>query len=246
MKILVPIKRVPDPYSTVRAKDDGSGIEEAGLKFEINPFDEIALEEAVRMKEADPAVEIAAVSIGAPECEEQLRKALAMGADRAIRIEEPGEMDSTVVAAELAALAREWGPDLILMGKQATDDDSGQAAQMTAARLGWPQALFASKIEREPGALVVARETDEGEEVLRVPLPAVVSADLRLNEPRYIPLPGIIRARSKPLEARPRLTDARPKTRLVRLGPAPEREPGVRLGSVDEVIAELKKRGALA
>jgi electron transfer flavoprotein beta subunit len=246
MKILVPIKRVPDPYAVVRPLPDGSGIDANGLKHEINPFDEIALEEAVRMKEADPAIHITAVSMGGPECEEQLRKALAMGADLALRIDCSDAVDSSVVSAELAALAQAESPDLILMGKQATDFDSGQAAQMTAARLGWPQAMYAARIERDGSRLTVVRETDEGEETVALSLPAIVTADLRLNEPRYIPLPGIIRARTKPLEVRARLTTAAPKTRLTRLVDAPARAAGIMVDSVDALVAELQKRGALA
>src|SRR5438067_1619990 len=151
MKILVPIKRVVDPYAKVRPLGDGSGMDTTGLKFEINPFDEIAVEEAVRLKEKDPSIEITAVSIGGPECEEQLRKGLAMGADRAILIETIDLLDSSVVASELAALVNELKPDMVLMGKQATDDDNNQAGQMLAAKLDWPQATFAAKIERGDG-----------------------------------------------------------------------------------------------
>lgn len=245
MKILVPIKRVVDPYAKVRPLSDGSGMDTAGLKFEINPFDEIAVEEAVRMKEKDPGVEIITVSIGTADCEEQLRKSLAMGADRAILIETGDALDSTVVAAELAALARELAPDLILMGKQATDDDNNQAGQMLAAKLDWPQATFAAKVERSNGTLSVVRETDAGDETLEVSLPAVVTADLRLNEPRYIALPAIIKARSKPLDRKARMTNVAAKTRIASMSAPASREPGKKLGSVDELVASLKARGAL-
>jgi electron transfer flavoprotein beta subunit len=245
VKILVPVKRVVDPYAKVKPLPDGSGLDVAGVKFDVNPFDEIAVEEAVRMKERDPGVSVTVVSIGSGDCEEQLRKALAIGADEGILVETTEETDSSVVAAELEAVVRQVGPDLVLMGKQATDDDCNQAGQMLAARLGWPQATFACKIEVASGSVRVTRETDTGEETLEVPLPAVVTTDLRLNEPRYIALPGIIKARSKPLSRQPRATTAAPKTRTVRLDPPPSRPPGRRVGSVDELVAALRERGAL-
>lgn len=245
MKILVPVKRVVDPYAKVRPTADGTGVDTAGLKFEINPFDEIAVEEAVRLKEADPSVEIIVVSICAGECEEQLRKALAMGADRALLIESQEAFDSPSVAAELAALAKELQPDLILMGKQATDDDCNQAGQMLAARLGWPQATFASKIEISGGIARVTRETDFGDETLELPLPCLITTDLRLNEPRYIALPGIIKARSKPLDRRPPLTTPKLRTRMLKAESPPARAAGRKLASVDELVAALKERGVL-
>jgi electron transfer flavoprotein beta subunit len=245
MRILVPIKRVVDPYAKVRPLPDGSAIDTSSVAFAINPFDEIAMEEAVRLKEADPSVEITTVSIGGAECEEQLRKALAMGADKAILLETASELDSLGVAKELEALVRELQPDLILMGKQATDDDNNQAAQMLAARLDWPQATFASKVSVSGGAVTVIRETDSGEETLELPLPAVVTADLRLNQPRYIALPGIIKARSKPLERRATSVNAVPKTRTVKLELPPVRQSGKKVGSVDELITALKDRGVL-
>jgi electron transfer flavoprotein beta subunit len=244
MKIVVPIKRVVDPYASVKPLPDGSGLDLAGVKFDINPFDEIAMEEAVRIKEKDPATHIVAVSIGGPECEEQLRKALAIGADEAVLIQaEPGSLDPGVVAAELAAFAREAGADMLLMGKQATDDDSNQAGQMAAAILDWPQATFACKLVPGQGSVEVTRETDDGEETLRLPTPCVVTTDLRLNEPRYIALPGIIKARSKPLATRARATQAVPRVRVLRYSAPPARAAGKRVGSVDELVAELKARG---
>jgi electron transfer flavoprotein beta subunit len=245
MKILVPIKRVVHPYAPLRLLPDGTGFDLTGIKFDINPFDEIAMEEAVRIKEALADVSITAVSVGPPECEEQLRKALAMGADGAILVEESAEIDSGVAAAELAALAAELTPDLILMGKQSTDSDAGQAGQMTAEKLGWPQASFASKIVIDPGSVVVTCEADDGEEVLKLPLPCLITVDLRLNEPRYIALPGIIKARSKPLEKRARLTDSVSKTRVTGYQPPAERPPGVKVGSVDELVAGLRERGVV-
>jgi electron transfer flavoprotein beta subunit len=245
MRILVPIKRVIDPYAKVRPLPDGSGIDTSGVKFEINPFDEIAMEEAVRLKERDASIEIVSVSIGTAECEEQLRKSLAMGADKAILIETEQALDSPGVARELEALVKELQPDLVLMGKQATDDDNNQAAQMLAARLNWPQATFASKVELTAGEVRVVRETDAGEETIEMSLPALVTADLRLNEPRYIALPGIIKARSKPLERRPAAVNAAPKTRIVKLEQPPTRSAGKRVGSVDELVTALKDRGVL-
>ncbi len=244
MKILVPIKRVVDPYAKVKALADGTGLDTAGLKFEINPFDEIAVEEAVRQKEKNPAIEITVVTIGGAECEEQLRKALAMGADKALLIETADVMDSPSVATELAAVAGELAPDVILMGKQATDDDCNQVGQMLAAKLNWPQATFASKLDLTNSSALVKRETDSGEETLELSLPAVVTTDLRLNEPRYIALPGIIKARSKPLERRAMLTQPKLLTRVTRYEAPPTRAAGRKVGSVDELVSVLRERGA--
>ncbi len=246
MTILVPIKRVVDPYAKVRPLTDGSGIDTTGVKFEVNPFDEIALEEAVRAKEKDASITVVVVSIGPSECEEQLRKALAMGADQAILIESTDAYDSPAVAKELEALVRTLQPSVILMGKQATDDDCNQVGQMLAARLDWPQATFASKVELSALGATVTRETDQGEETLSLPLPCLITADLRLNEPRYIALPGIIKARSKPLEKRPPATTPTLKTRRVKVESTPARGAGVRVGSVDELVDALRAKGALA
>jgi electron transfer flavoprotein beta subunit len=245
MKVLVPVKRVVDPYAKVRPLADGSGLDTTGVKFEINPFDEIAVEEAVRLKEKHPGLEITVVSIGGGECEEQLRKALAMGADKAVLVETTEPYDSPGVAKELEALVRELQPDLVLMGKQATDDDANQAGQMLAARLDWPQATFAAKVEISGTVVTVTRETDTGEEVVEVDLPAVVTADLRLNEPRYIALPGIIKARSKPLERRAPSAAPSPKTRVVRVESPAARPAGRKVGSVEELVSALKDRGVL-
>src|SRR6185503_11328900 len=215
MKILVTVKRVVDPFAKVRPLPDGTGIDTSGVKFEINPFDEIALEEAVRIKEKNPSTEIVAIAIGGPECEDQLRKALAIGADSAILIEASAEWDSPAIAKELEALVRELSPDIVLMGKQGSDDDNGQVGGMLAARLDWPQASFASKIDISPTSAIVTRETDTGEETLELSLPCLVTADLRLNEPRYVALPGIIKARSKPLEKRAPKTTPQTKTKTI-------------------------------
>jgi electron transfer flavoprotein beta subunit len=245
MRILCPIKRVVDPYAKVQALSDGSGIDAAGAKYDINPFDEIALEEAVQIRERLGSAEIIAVSIGQAESEDQLRKALAMGADRAILITIDGSTDSLGIAKLLKGVVEELSPDLVLMGKQATDDDNNQAAQMLAGMLGWPQATFASKIEIAPNSAIVTRETDEGEEILEVKLPAVATADLRLNQPRYIALPAIMKARNKPLEKRVGAATA-PRTKTVRYDAPPPRQAGVKVGSVEELISKLKSLGALA
>lgn len=245
MRVLVPIKRVPDPYAKVRPLADGSGLDTGSVKFEINPFDEIALEEAVRQREKGGVTEIVAVTVGGPESEEQLRKALAMGADRAVRIEAEG-LDSPGVADELAALAGELKPDLILMGKQATDVDDNQVGQMLAAILDWPQATFASKVELSGNVAKVTRETDTGEETLELDLPAVVTVDLRLNEPRYIALPAIIKAKNKPLDRRPAAASAAPRTKLVRMDAPPPRAAGRKVANVDELVQAIQAAGVLS
>ncbi len=245
MKLLVPIKRVVDPFAKVKPLPDGLGLDVAAIKFDINPFDEIAVEEAVRQKEKNAEISITVVSIGAAECEEQLRKALAMGADEAIHIETTDPLDPGIVAKELESLARELGPDIIVMGKQATDEDNNQTGQMLAARLGWPQATYASDIELRADQAIVTRETDTGEETLRLPLPCLITTDLRLNEPRFIPLPGIIKARSKPLHKRERATTDRPRVTTLKYEAPPARSAGKRVANVDELIAELEGKGVL-
>lgn len=243
MKVLVPVKRVIDPYAKVRPLADGSGIDTGGVKFDINPFDEIAVEEAVRLKEQDSSVEVVVVSIGAPECEETLRKALAMGADRAIRVDSSRDHDSLTIAHELKAVATDLNPNLILMGKQSTDGDNNQVGQMLAAILGWPQATFASKIEIFGGSVLVTRETDHGEEVLQLPLPSVITADLRLNEPRYVALMGVIKAKSKPLDVLPERTSEPCRVHYLKFDAPPTRQPGKRVASVEELAQEIRSRG---
>jgi electron transfer flavoprotein beta subunit len=245
MRILVPIKRVADPYAKVTAKPDRTGVEFGGAKFEINPFDEIAMEEAVRLREKTGDVQITVISIGSSQSEEQLRKALAMGADQAILVESDAIWDSLSIAKELASLLRTQPFDLVLMGKQATDDDNNQVGQMLAALLDWPQATFASQIVPITGGLRVTRETDTGEQVVELSLPAVVTADLRLNQPRYIALPGIIKARSKPLEKRAPQTQPDPKTRTIGYEAPPKRQSGKRVSSVNELANEILGRGVL-
>ena len=244
MRILCPIKRVVDPYAKIKALPDGTGIDPAGAKYDINPFDEIALEEAVQIRDRLGSVEIIVVSIGEPAVEDQLRKALAMGADRAILLEASGATDSLGIAKLLKEIVQELQPDLILMGKQATDDDHNQVAQMLAGMLNWPQATFASGVEIKADRAVVTRETDEGEEVIEVMLPAVITADLRLNQPRYIALPAIMKARNKPLEKRT-VSAPEPRTRYIRYENPPARQAGVRVSSVEELVDRLRTAGAL-
>jgi electron transfer flavoprotein beta subunit len=247
MKILVPIKRVPDPYAKIRVAADGSGIETSGLKYEINPFDEIAVEEAVRLDEKH-GCEIIAVSIGGPECAEQLTKALAMGAHRAVHVETTEELDSLGVAKILKAVVQRENPEIVLMGKQAIDDDNNQAGQMLAALLDWPQATFASKVDIDGGNATVTRETDTGQETLSMPLPCVITTDLRLNEPRYVALPGIIKARSKPVD-KLGLSEldvsAECRVRTLEMEPPKPRAAGVKVGSVDELVSALRSAGVV-
>jgi electron transfer flavoprotein beta subunit len=245
MKILVPLKRVPDPDTKIRLKADGSGIETDGVKFAVNPFDSIALEEALRQREKIGAAEIVVVSIGGEECAEQLRTGLAMGADRAILIKTAAPHDPLAVAKVLAAVCRKEQPAFVIMGKQAIDDDSNQTGQMLAALLGIGQITFVSKLELTDGhqRARCSRETDAGIENLTISLPAVLTADLRLNEPRYVSLPGIMKAKKKPLEE---LTPeslgvtAASRTRVLKLERPAGRKAGVRVKSVDELIAKLR------
>lgn len=245
MKILIPLKRVPDPDTKIRVKSDGSGIETDGVKFSINPFDAIALEEALRIKDKLGTLDLVVVSIGGPECAEQLRVGLAMGADRALLVRADPELDPLAVAKVLATVVKREQPDIILMGKQAIDDDSNQTGQMLAALLGFAQATFVSKLELldTPARARCARETDAGIETVIVALPAVITTDLRLNEPRYVSLPGIMKAKKKPLEE---LTLAglgvtvATRTTVLKLESPPRRKAGVRVKSVDELIDKLR------
>jgi electron transfer flavoprotein beta subunit len=247
MKILVPIKRVPDPYAKIKVLPDGSGIDTTGLKFEINPFDEIAVEEAVRLDEKH-GCEIVVVSVGGPECGEQLTKALAMGAHRAIHVETTDDFDSLGIAKALRAVVEREKPDIVLMGKQAIDDDSNQAGQMLAALCELPQATFASKVDIEASTATVTRETDTGQETLQLPLPCLITTDLRLNEPRYVALPGIIKARSKPVD---KLTmsdlgvTAECRVKTTEMVPPKPRASGRKVAGVDELVAALKEAGAI-
>jgi electron transfer flavoprotein beta subunit len=247
MKILVPVKRVPDPFAKIKVNAQQDGIETQGLKYEINPFDEIAVEEAVRIAEAQDC-EIVVVTIGGAECEEQLRKALAIGAHRAILVETSAQFDSLGIAKTLAKVFEREAPDLVLMGKQAVDDDRNQAGQMLAALLKLPQATCASKITIEGSAIQIVRETDTGQETLEMPLPAVVTTDLRLNEPRYVPLPGIIKARSKQVDKiSPGDLGIEPECRVVvrKTNPPAPRPAGRKVANVDELLAALNNEASV-
>jgi len=245
MKILVPVKRVPDPYGRVSLQADGQ-IDFADVKWVLNPFDEIALEEAVSMRERGLQAEIVAVSVGGGECEPILRNALAMGADRALLMEcDTGAADSGVVAFLLHAAVLQEKPDLILMGKQAIDDDSSQVGPRLAARLGVPQATFASRIvlADDLRSARVTREVDAGQETLQIALPAVITTDLRLNEPRYVALPAILKARSKPLQRilAADLPDSPPvRMHVVHLDVSPARKPGRRVADVPALVEALR------
>lgn len=243
MKVLVAIKRVVDPNVKVRVKADGTGIDTANVKMAMNPFCEIAVEQAVRMKEAGTVTEIVVVSIGAPQCQETLRTALAMGADRAILVETGVEVQPLAVAKILKAIVAKEAPGLVLLGKQAVDDDCNQSGQMLAALLGWPQAAFASKITLSGEHADVTREIDGGLEQLTVKLPAVMTADLRLNEPRYVTLPNIMKAKKKPLEVvKPDAlgVDVAPRLKMLKVGEPPKRGAGVKLADVAELVNKLK------
>lgn len=243
MKILVPIKRVVDHNVKVRVKSDGSGVDLVNVKMSMNPFDEIALEEAVRLKESGVATEVVAVSIGSQGCQDTIRTALAVGADRGIHVLAEDGVEPLAVAKTLKAVTEKEEPQLLLLGKQAIDDDSNQTGQMLAALLKWPQGTFASKITVEGDALSVTREVDAGLEVLSMPLPAVVTCDLRLNEPRYASLPNIMKAKRKPLESIDIASlgvDTTPRFKAVEYAIPEQRSGGVMVSSVEELIAKLK------
>jgi electron transfer flavoprotein beta subunit len=243
MKILVPVKRVVDYNVKVRVKSDGTGVETAGVKMSMNPFDEIAVEEAVRLKEKGAATEIVAISMGVAQCSETIRTALAMGADRGILVETDVELQPLAVAKLLKALVDREAPKLVLMGKQAIDDDMNATGQMLAALLGWPQGTFASKVVIEGDTATVTREIDGGLETVALSLPAVVTSDLRLNEPRYASLPNIMKARKKPIETiKPADLGVDPAPRLTTLKVAepPKRVAGKKVGSVAELVAKLR------
>jgi electron transfer flavoprotein beta subunit len=248
MKILVPIKRVVDYNVKIRVKADGSGVELANVKMSVNPFDEIAVEEAVRLKEAGKAKEVIVVSIGPDKSQEQIRTAMAIGADRGILVKtdvpiDLGGVEPLAVAKTLKALVEKEKPDLVIMGKQSIDDDSNQTGQMLAALLGWSQGTFASKLDVGTGTLKVLREVDGGLETLELKLPAIITTDLRLNEPRYAKLPDIMAAKKKPLEIlEPSAlgVDYKPRLTLVKVSEPPVRKGGGKVASVDELIDKLK------
>jgi electron transfer flavoprotein beta subunit len=252
MKVLVPVKRVIDYNVKVRVKADGSGVDLANVKMSMNPFDEIAVEEAIRMKEAGVASEVVAVSIGTQKSQETLRTALAMGADRAILIVAAEDVHEDVeplaVAKLLKAVIDEEQPGLVLAGKQAIDNDMNATGQMLAALLGWSQATFASEIKVEGEAATVTREVDGGLQTIRVKLPAIVTVDLRLNEPRYASLPNIMKAKKKPLDEKTAAdygVDVSPRLAIVRTAEPAARKAGEMVASVDELVSKLKEAGAV-
>ncbi len=243
MKVLVPVKRVVDYNVKVRVKSDGSGVDIANVKMSMNPFDEIAVEEAVRLKEKGVVTEIVAVSCGVTQCQETLRTAMAIGADRAILGETADELQPRAVAKLLKALVDKEQPGLVIVGKQAIDDDCNQTGQMLAALAGMPQGTFASKVEVADGHANVTREVDGGVETLRLKLPAVVTTDLRLNEPRYVTLPNIMKAKKKPLEVlKPSDlgVDVTPRIKTLKVVEPPKRGAGVKVPDVATLVAKLK------
>ena len=243
MKILVPVKRVVDYNVKVRVKADGTGVDLANVKMSMNPFDEIAVEEALKLKEAGKATEVVAVSCGPAAAQETLRTALAMGADRAILVEAEGELQPLAVAKLLKAVVAKESPQLVIAGKQAIDDDANQVGQMLAALLDWAQVTSASKVVADGGKLTVTREIDGGLETVEVALPAVVTADLRLNTPRYATLPNIMKAKKKPLDALKPAdlgVDPAPRLRTLKVAEPPKRQGGVMVKDVAELVAKLK------
>jgi electron transfer flavoprotein beta subunit len=246
MKILVPVKRVIDYNVKPRVKADGSGVDLANVKMSMNPFDEIAVEEAIRLKEAGQASEVIAVSIGPAKAQETLRTALAMGADRAILVQTDDEVEPLAVAKILKAIADAEQPGLIVLGKQAIDDDANQTGQMLAALMGRPQGTFANTVTLEEGSVTVKREIDGGLETVKLTLPAIVTTDLRLNQPRYASLPNIMKARSKPLETKAPGdygVDTAPRLKTTHVAEPPTRSAGIKVGSVDELVAKIKELG---
>jgi electron transfer flavoprotein beta subunit len=243
MKILVPIKRVVDYNVKVRVKPDGSGVDTANVKMSMNPFDEIAVEEAVRLREKGVATEVVVVSCGLPACQETLRTALALGADRAILVDSDADLQPLAVAKLLRAIVGKEAPELVLLGKQAIDDDSSQTGQMLAALLDWPQATFASKVDVAAGSATVKREVDGGLETVTLELPAIVTVDLRLNEPRYATLPNIMKAKKKPLETTTPAqlgVDVAPHLATLKVVEPAKRKGGGKVADVAELVAKLR------
>mgnify|MGYP001380126734 FL=1 len=248
MKILVPVKRAIDKDVKIRVKADGSGVELANVKMSMNPFDEIAVEEAIRLKEAGKASEIVAVSIGPQQAGETIRTALAMGADRGILVKADGPIEPLAVAKILKGIAAAEAPGLIIMGKQAIDDDCNQTGQMLAALLGWPQGTFASKVALDGESLMVTREVDGGLQTVKLKMPAIVTTDLRLNEPRYASLPNIMRAKKKPIDEKTAAdygVDVKPRLEVVKTTEPPLRKAGVKVKTVAELIDKLKNEAGV-
>lgn len=248
MKILVPVKRVVDYNVKIRVKPDGSGVDLANVKMSMNPFDEIAVEEAIRLKEKGVATEIVAISIGPAQAGETIRTALAMGADRGILVKTDGIVEPLAVAKILKAVIENESPQLVIMGKQAIDDDCNQTGQMLAALLGWAQGTFASKVEPGEGTVDVTREVDGGLQTVSLKLPAIVTTDLRLNEPRYASLPNIMKAKKKPLdETSPDALgiDVTPRLQVVSTAEPPKRQAGVKVASVADLVGKLKNEAGV-
>ena len=249
MKLLVAVKRVIDFNVKPRVKMDGSGVDLANVKMSMNPFDEIAVEEAIRLKEKGVATEIVAVSVGPQKAQDTLRTALAMGADRAILIQSDDDVEPLGVAKLLAKIAQEEQPGMIILGKQAIDDDSNQVGQMLGALLGWPQGTFASKVEVSGDSVQVTREVDGGLETVELNIPAIVTTDLRLNEPRYASLHNIMKAKSKPMAVKTAAelgVDIAPRLETLKVVEPAKRSAGIKVGSVDELVAKLKGLGVVA
>ncbi len=248
MKILVPVKRVVDYNVKIRVKADGSGVELANVKMSMNPFDEIAVEEAIRLKEAGKATEIVAVSIGPQQASETIRTALAMGADRGILVKTDAQVEPLAVAKILRALVESEKPGLVILGKQAIDDDSNQTGQMLAALLGWPQGTFASKVAIDGDFISVTREVDGGLQTVKLKSPAIVTTDLRLNEPRYASLPNIMKAKKKPIDEKAPAdigVDIAPRLAVLKTVDPPGRKAGVKVASVAELVAKLKNEAGV-
>ena len=243
MKVLVAVKRVIDANVKVRVKPDSSGVELTNVKMAMNPFDEIGVEEAIRLKEAGKATEVVAVSLGGAQSQETIRTALAMGADRGIHVQTDVELQPLAVAKLLKAVIEKEQPGIVIVGKQAIDDDSNQTGQMLAGLLGWPQATFASKLKIESEGAEVTREVDGGLETIRIKLPAIITTDLRLNEPRYASLPNIMKAKKKPIEA---LTpealgvDPKPRLKTLKVVEPPKRQAGIKVKTVQELVDKLR------
>jgi len=249
MKILVPVKRVIDYNVKPRVKSDGTGVDLANVKMSMNPFDEIAVEEAIRLKEKGVATEIVAVSVGPAKAQETLRTALAMGADRAILVQTDDEVEPLAVAKILKAIADEEAPGLVILGKQAIDDDSNQTGQMLGALMGRPQGTFASEVTVEGDSVTVKREVDGGLETVKLSLPAIVTTDLRLNEPRYASLPNIMKAKSKPLANKTPAdygVDTAPRLKTLKVTEPAVRSAGIKVADVDALVAKLKEMGVAA
>ena len=248
MKALVAVKRVVDYNVKIRVKTDGTGVELANVKMSMNPFDEIGVEEALRLKEAGKVTEIIVVSIGPAQCQETLRTALAMGADRAILVKHDEAVEPLGIAKILKGIVEAEKPEIVILGKQAIDDDCNQTGQMLSALLGWPQATFCSKIEMGSGEALITREIDGGLQQIKVKLPMVLTTDLRLNQPRYASLPNIMKAKKKPLDEKTPAdygADVKPRLKVIKTEDPPKRLAGVKVASVGELVSKLKAAGAI-